>query len=175
MSLISPFGLLQLGIEADEMQPVIDKLNSIKASLDSMGSAYNPDSPLRKIGLLYVENTLLRFKTHTSPDGRAWKRLQPATVKLKKKGSGKRGPSIESPYNQLIWTGALRKSIKVRFSGKNGIQVGVFDKLAYAAAQQFGSIKKNIPARKFLGSNKKTNAVALKIIADYIQRAAGTP
>lgn len=136
---------------------------------------------LKTVGAIYYESTMERFRSHTDPQGRSWKHLKPDTIRKKTTGLGglrggrqRRPPSIESPYNQLIWTGKMRSAIKVRFIDQNSIHVGLrTDQVPYAAVHQFGAPSDNIPQRKFLGATKRANDQVRAAMIEFVRKQVG--
>lgn len=132
----------------------------------------------RKIGLLYVDNAKMRFKSHTDPKGRNWKHNTTATRFLKKVGLKKRKPAIRGEYAIGTWTGNLAESIWFNIRG-NEISVGVMSNepsSRYASTFQFGAKRgefsetapwNTIPPRQFLGFNKVTNNKAIDLIKNH--------
>ena len=85
-----------------------------------------------------------RFDKEQTPDGTKWQPLSPARVKqrLKKHKKGN--------FKILSDEGYLRR---IHYeAGKNYVQIGT--NVKYAKVHQYGSKKRNIPARPFLGVNE---------------------
>jgi phage gpG-like protein len=141
---------------------------------------------LEDIGQLHVDQARYRIHTQTDPRGRMWKHNTILTQRYKRNGmkigDEYRGPAVEGPNKRLVWQSFLRSSLKYRVSGN--VVIVVAD-VPYARVQQegaakgkFGSFKMkgvdrptpwgDIPARPFLGVNKKTNEKVLKILGDYL-------
>lgn len=147
---------------------------------------------LEDIGQVYTDSTKLRISSQTTPQGRTWKHNSFRTQQLKEKGMKGRGKAIEGKNKRLVWTGKLRSSIKYRVSGNTVI---VAADVPYAPLMQFGapagmyglgrvnlgsvsparapsklvgSPWGDVPARPFLGSNKKTNEQVMTILGNYL-------
>lgn len=147
---------------------------------------------LEEIGKIYVESTKLRFESQTDPKGRVWKHNTKQTQDKKRKGFWARGSSIEGANKRLVWTGKLRKSIHYRVGGNT---VYVMSDMPYAPLQQFGATAgmyggfwnamymesgwnergafqpipwAEVPPRRFLGPNLKTNEKVLGVLGDYL-------
>ena len=99
------------------------------------------------IGLMGYKNVIKHFDDEKSPKGR-WRELK----KARKRGGSK----------ILQDTGTLRAS--VRSKSKRG-QCKIFTNLSYAGVHQFGSRKKNIPARSYLWIDKKSRKMMAKRLA----------
>lgn len=161
-----------------------------KALGELKGKITHLNPVLIKIGNAYWENTQQRFKFKQDPNGKQWKRSTETTRRIKKEGSIKgRGVGIEGPYSMGVWSGYLKGSIGFNVKGNN-ILIGVLTNSkasVYAGIFQGGAKKGSfggyrqgagkkfrptpwgdIPARPFLGFNKKTNDVVLKILHDYL-------
>lgn len=103
-----------------------------------------------------------RFDTETDPDGNKWK------------------PSVRAQNDRgktLTLTGTLRNSIHTKAT-EEGFAVGTND--IRAATHQFGdkrtikaengrSIKRNIPARPFLGFNEEDREELMEMLRDYFE------
>lgn len=107
-------------------------------------------------------STTDRFDTETDPDGNKWK----ASVRAQEDGG-----------KTLTLTGTLRNSIRYRTTPE-GFAVGTND--IRAATHQFGdkrtikaengrSIKRNIPARPFLGFNEEDREELVEMLRDYFE------
>ena len=160
-------GWLTFSVERDaDFRKVEERLVELRGKMSDVSE------PLKEIATIYRDGTLKRFKTKTTPEGRPWKKLKPRTVLAKTYGKGSRGPSIESPSSQLVWTGKLRGAIKVLFQKREKrIQIGVsLSDVPYARLHQFGSgqtATNNVPARKWLGTTKGDNKKALAVMTRF--------
>lgn len=155
---------------------IIKKLNEIRNRISYPLPLY------REIGLIYFENTKLRFSSHTDPQGRIWKHNTNVTKALKRLGFKGRSAAIQGEYSTGVWTGALSNAIWIDVRG-NSISVGVLKNSPaslYAQVFQQGAKKhslggkepwNDIPPRPFLGFNKKTNDKAMQAIKKYFQDA----
>lgn len=178
----------QQGGPSSSMQEVNDYLKSLRDKL----SREQMKGLLDEVADLYYQNTIERFRSHTNPKGQSWKWLKPQTVDYKTNGmydrSGRtlRPPAIKSvslrrappslsvtPNTQLIWTGKLIKAIRTVVDPRRGtIRIGLDSReVPYAWVHQMGYSTKNIPMRKFLGYNKKTNDAAMRAISNYLLNA----
>lgn len=164
-------GWLTFSVERDaDFRKVEERLAELR------GKMADVSEPLKEIATIYKDGTLKRFKTKTTPEGRPWKKLKPRTVLAKTYGKGTRGPSIESPSSQLVWTGKLRGAIKVLFQKREKrIQIGVsLSEVPYARLHQSGSNSQygdtnthDVPARKWLGTTKGDNKKALAVMTRF--------
>ena len=143
---------------------------------------------LGEVGEIYRLSILDRFRTSTDPAGRPWKKLSQATINLKQRGivgkGGKlhRPPAVASvtpkgfssipagPNKQLIWTGRMINAIRiVKDTRRSNVNIGLSSKqIPYALIQHVGDATRNIPSRRFLGYNNRTNAEALRAIRAYM-------
>jgi phage gpG-like protein len=158
---------------------------------------------LQQIGLIHLLNTRRRFESQTDPKGRVWKWNTPTTVGYKSRGlpagrnkegqpgSKGRPPSVMGPNHRGVWTGRLMESLDTRMSGNTFI-VYVKKNIPYARVFQegagtgeFGYTGKGgesvphpwgkIPARPFLGTNKKTDEEVLKLLRSYLDITKDQP
>lgn len=146
---------------------------------------------LEDIGKIYVKEAKYRINNQTDPKGRTFPWNTETTRRYKRKGMSRgylrytRGPAIEGPNKRLIWTGKLRKSLQYFVSGNTVI---VFSNVPYAKTQQFGADAGDfadytnlmsgrelgpipwgpIPARPFLGTNKKTNEAVIAKLGEHL-------
>jgi phage virion morphogenesis protein len=111
-----------------------------KASLDNTDRS----RLLQSIGVEMEAQTQERFDTKKSPDGDSWKSIAEKTRQYYK-----RSPFL-APKPPLVLEGMLRGSLtsEVR-DGAWSVLTGAT--MEYAAVHQFGWLKKNIPARPYLG------------------------
>lgn len=105
---------------------------------------------LQAASQVYYESTMQRFRSHTSPQGQAWKWLKPRTIADKKR------MGATEPYHQLIRTRQLMNSIRVRWDGSQSVKVSTH--VPYAKAHQFGAPTRGIPQRQFLGRTAAADA-----------------
>jgi len=158
---------------------------------------------LQQIGLIHLLNTRRRFESQTDPKGRVWKYNTKTTQKYK--ASGLRGgdnpglfgdkgrtPAVMGPNHRGVWTGRLMESLDTRMSG-NTVIVYVKKDIPYARVFQEGAYKGEfhidssskgapihypwgpIPARPFLGTNKKTDEEVLKLLRSYLDITKDQP
>ena len=168
-------GWLTFSVDRDaDFRKVEERLAELR------GKMVDVSEPLKEIATIYKDGTLKRFKTKTTPEGRPWKKIKPRTVIAKTHGKGTRGPSIESPSSQLVWTGKLRGAIKVLFQKREKrILIGVsLNEVPYARLHQSGSNSKfgvtnthDVPARKWLGTTKGDNRAALAVMTKFFRQA----
>jgi phage virion morphogenesis protein len=120
------------------------------AALEKLSSRASDMTPVMKdIGEELVSRILDSFEREASPYGEKWAPLKPATIlgrarrfKTKKaKRAALANPRI------LQDTGYLRSSIEIQSVSND--HVTVWSRAPYAAVHQFGSTRKNIPARPF--------------------------
>ena len=110
----------------------------------------------------YMEKKTIqeRFEKEQAPDGTKWKPLSPARIKQRLKRHKRGNMKILSD------TGELRR---IHYeAGKNYVQIGT--NVKYAKVHQFGSKKKNIPARPFLGVNEYELRHIKGMLTSYIKR-----
>ena len=110
----------------------------------------------------YMEKKTIqeRFEKEQAPDGTKWQPLSPARVKqrLKKHKKG--------DFKILSDTGELRR---IHYeAGKDYMQIGT--NVKYAKVHQYGSKKKNIPARPFLGVNEYELRHIKGMLTSYVKR-----
>ncbi|MDR0233707.1 MAG: phage virion morphogenesis protein [Zoogloeaceae bacterium] len=138
-------------------------------------------APMWKIGDALAESTKKRFDTSTDPDGNPWKPLKedkkgkPVTVLARLRKILNAGDNPARAGNKpLLETGRLKDSITVEVTdGGAGVEVGTNrfqdDWEGGAAVHQFGSEKRNIPARPFLGISKTDETMVLDILNRFIE------
>jgi phage gpG-like protein len=98
----------------------------------------------------------------------------------------------KGPNFRGVWTEKLYDSLNYRMAG-NTVVIGVNgSKIPYATTFHFGAKKGSlgiktignwtiespwgdIPARPFIGTNKKTNEAVLKILRNYLDVTSNTP
>lgn len=118
---------------------------------------------LQAIGEALAQTTKVRFDKGIAPDGRAWRKNTPATLRAKlRAGRGER---------PLVATGQLAHTIRYQLV-RGGVAVGTdrFGALfrAGAAVHQMGDRRGRIPARPFLGLSNADRPVILAIIARHL-------
>jgi phage gpG-like protein len=114
-----------------------------------------------------------RFRSETTPDGRAWQPLAPSTIRAKQarrrggrgKGKGKgRGGNLAPATAILRDTNEMRDTIKM-YSGPTSMTIGT--ELERGVFHQFGL---GPPTREWLGVTEADRGVILGIFADWVGR-----
>jgi len=123
---------------------------AVRAALDRLRSRVADMRPaMTAIGEELVARILDGFKRETDPWGQAWAPLKASTVEGRarrfKTAKAKRAASANPRILQD--TGTLRSSIEIQSVDADGVTVG--SRVPYAAAHQFGSARKGLPARAF--------------------------
>lgn len=158
------------------------KVEEYLRGLDEALGATAQREVLRKIGNLYLADTIKRFENQHNPDRKPWAALKPSTVKLKTYGYKGRDSSIDAPTRRGVWTGKLLNSLAFRIEGNSVIigtnvdyapyfhyRVNRFKKLGGNRSAPWGQI----PARRFLGRNTRIDGQVLKLYSDEIQKRIG--
>ena len=126
---------MQVQVKLQGLDEIVSKLENLRVKTDEIEGAL-----LEAVGRPLYNATSKAFQTQTSPFGQKWKALNAATLKAKK-GRGK----------ILLDRGKLSDSLAIQVSNKKlfvGVNAG--EKFQYGLSHQFGSKKRNIPARPFL-------------------------
>jgi phage gpG-like protein len=131
-----------LTFTVDDSQ-VIAALERLRARAADMTPA------MTDIGEELVSRILDSFEREASPYGEKWAPLKAATIfgRARRFKTKKAKAAAVAGHRILQDTGALRSSIEIQSVG-NG-HVSVWSRVPYAAVHQFGSARKNIPARRF--------------------------
>ncbi len=124
--------------------------------LERAGGQMEP--AFRDIGEALLNSTRERFATQQAPDGSPWAPLSPKTRRRKRRNKNK----------ILTLEGDLKDLLRYQASDD---QVELGSDRIYAAPQQLGDIKRNIPARPFLGLSNDDQTEVLEIIQDHLNRA----
>ena len=140
--------------------------------LDALGKKLsNPETLLKSIGEDVMQSTRERFKTATTPDGRAWAPNSPVTLaRFAARWGGKKGAQRAGQKTPLIGESRqLSRTINWQLLRPGAVAVG--SPMVYSGVQQFGADKASrgrgpwgaIPARPFLGLSEadKTHILAL--------------
>lgn len=145
---------------------------------------------LSEIGATIVNNSKLRFRSATGPDGQPWPELSETTLIQRakrrtrgsirtKKGNTKVGAiRIMLSAKPLLDTGVLRNSIHAKVENDR-VLIGSGE--IYAATMQFGATKGQfkasppipwgtVPPRPYLGVSDSDGAEILSILADHLSR-----
>lgn len=158
------------------------KVEEALRGLDEALGAASQREILRKVGNLYLADTIKRFENQHDPDRKPWAALRPVTIKLKTTGYKGRGASIDAPDRRGVWTGDLINSLTFRVEG-NSVLIGT--DIGYAPYFHYGvkSVKKlggnrsapwgPIKARRFLGRNTRIDAQVLKMFGEEIMKKTG--
>lgn len=111
---------------------------------------------LEGIAAEIASQTKRRISTEkTSPEGVAWKKLDPESRYAKTRHSG---------HSLLMNEGNLVDDIQYQVSGNEGV---VGSSLIYAATHQMGDDSRNIKARPFLGVSSSNETALLRILDDW--------
>ncbi len=158
------------------------KVEEYLRGLDEALGATAQREVLRKIGNLYLADTLKRFESQHDPDRKPWAQLKPVTIKHKTYGTKRRGASIDAPERRGVWTGELINSLTYRMEG-NSVLIGT--DVDHAKPFHYGTKKKkqlggnatapwgNVPPRRFLGRNTRIDNKVLKVVNDEITKIVG--
>jgi phage gpG-like protein len=174
--------IAQLRRRLDTIQPILKDIGEIYTE----NTKYRIETQTAPNGRVWPHNSKVtqRLKTNGIKKSRGYKTF------MKQGGGGTfrrsigydvvRPPAIEGPNKRLVWTGKLRESIKYRIGGNT---VYVISDVPYATTQQFGASKGefhtsfaetsfipwgDIPARPFLGSNKRANEKVSSRLGEYL-------
>ena len=157
----------------------------VQKAFDGLFSAFSRDTQrgiLARIGHEYIADTEKRFEKQHDVDRKPWANLSKTTVRLKKKGDGRRGPGIMGASHRGVWTGDLATSLKMRFDG-NSVVIGT--DIEYAKPFHYGVKKLNkigakattpwgpIPPRRFLGRNNRIDKKVIGIVRDELAKKIG--
>lgn len=158
-----------------------DKVERALRGLNEALNGATQKAILRKVGNLYLSDTLKRFENQHNPDRKPWKPLSPTTIKLKKNGI-LRGRSVDRPERIGVWTGELINSLSFRIDG-NSVIIGSDAEHApwfHYGVNQRKKLSGNltapwgkIPARRLLGRNTRIDAKVLNLINTEITKAIG--
>lgn len=144
-----------INVQIEGLKELQKKLNNSANNLKQMQKFWH------SVGEYMKKRTIKEcFDKEQSPDGQKWKPLSKARHKQRiKKGAN---------YKILTDTGELRRSVQYKASD-NDVVIG--SNLKYAPIHQFGSSKKNIPARPFLGVTQNDKNFILNMMKTYVQRS----
>ena len=148
---------LEIAIDSREIDAALQKLIA-------KGSDLSP--AMLNIGEYMRGETDANFVNQRSPDGSAFKFLNPKYAKQKEKRKGIR--SI------LQFTGDLRSSIAYQLvDNGTGVAIGTNIKtpggaLSLGAIHQFGAPRRNIPARPFFVIIEENTVELVAIVEDYL-------
>lgn len=163
------------------------KIEEALRGLDEAFEIKTQRAILRRVGRIYLSDTLKRFENQHNPDRKPWATLKPVTIKHKTHGSGRRGPSVRSPSRRGIWTEDLYNSIDYRVEG-NSVIIGTdveYAKYFHYGAKRLKRIDSAlgvsnrfapwgpIPARRFLGRNNRIDDKVLKVVNEEITKVIG--
>lgn len=116
---------------------------------------------LQDLGSEVEDQTIERFDTKISPQGRAWDAISARhQAYLSRKFPG------ATPA--LVMTGGLRDSIETRPSDEH---VWVGSTKVYSAAHQWGWPARNVPDRPFLGINRDNTDELARIANAFLERS----
>ena len=147
------------------------ELKTSKLVYELKKRAQNLTIPMRYISADMIKKVNLRFRRTQDQDGKEWARLSPATIARRRKASDK-------PLND---TGRLKSSFRRKYT-RNSAIVGT--NTIYAPTHQFGARKGQygktrygvaipwgkIPARPFLGINRKERMKYRSIVLRYLKK-----
>lgn len=139
------FAFSPLGIDITRTNITLEMLGieSVQKDIKSLKEKPEAVKVWSTVSMILKAETLRSFQNECGPDGRAWKPLSARTILARRKGKRKSlGTKI------LQDTGRLRASISVNH-GAGWAEIGTTIK--YAPVHQYGSKKRNIPARPFIG------------------------
>ena len=127
-------------------------------------SQFDTDKLLDNIGNVVANQTRRRIlHDKKAPDGSAWEPLSDDYAKAK---ASKKGSAV----GMLEYDGALRDSITHLVRGD---ETEVGSNMAYAAAQQLGFSKNNLPARPYLGLSADDGTEVEEVVEDWIAATLG--
>jgi phage virion morphogenesis protein len=109
----------------------------------------NTEPAMRDIGEELVSRILDSFEREASPYGDKWAPLKPQTIRGRaRRFKTKKAKAAALSIPRILQdTGTLRSSIEIQSVSRD--HVTVWSRVEYAAVHQFGSGRKNIPARPF--------------------------
>jgi phage virion morphogenesis protein len=122
----------------------------VMAALDKLRSRASDMTPaMQDIGEELVTRILDSFEREATPYGAQWAPLKPETIlgRARRFKTKKAKQAAVANPRILQDTGYLRSSIEIQSVGND--HVTVWSRAEYAAVHQFGSARKNIPARPF--------------------------
>lgn len=149
------FAFSPLGVDISRSYITLEMLGieSVKKDIKALKERPEAIEVWSTVAMILKAETLRLFQNECGPDGRAWKPLSAKTILARRKGKRKNlGTKI------LQDSGRLRGSISERY-GAGWAEIGTTVK--YAPVHQYGSKKRNIPARPFIGLSQ--------VMADRIQ------
>ena len=142
---------------------VVKKLKNIEKRVNALKNMYDTSFLTGKISKDMKKEVDLRFRNEVDTDGNPWVGLKPRTIVsrynsgLKKRikqnkqraKKGKEQLSLNLGRAKILQnTGRLKRSIRSRNTKTEAI---IGTNVKYAAVHNFGSRKKNIPQRRFMG------------------------
>jgi phage virion morphogenesis protein len=122
----------------------------VMAALEKLRARATDMTPvMTDIGEELVSRILDSFEREASPYGEKWAPLKPETIlgRARRFKTAKAKQAAVANPRILQDTGTLRTSIEIQSVGND--HVTVWSREDYAATHQFGSARKNIPARPF--------------------------
>lgn len=147
---------MDINIQAEGLKILQNKLLAQARKLEDLTDYW------KRIGEYVVKRTINeRFSKEQAPDGTKWQSLSPARIKQRMKRHKRGNMKI------LADTGELRRSVKYE-AYKNYVRIG--SNLKYAPVHQFGSEKRNIPARPYLGLIEYERQYIISFLGMYIKR-----
>lgn len=130
--------------------------------------------PMKQSGIYMIGQNTRNFINESTPDGKKWKPLSKATIARRKKGKKKkRSDKILQDTGILKRSVTAGKNIEVT---KNSMVIEAHRKsgnVDIARVHQLGSRKRKIPARPFLGFNRKNIDMINRIFARWVERTLG--
>lgn len=133
---------VKIQIIKNEVKPAIEKL---------VRKLRDPSAALRKLGILEVSQTKLRFRREQNPAGEQWQPLDSNTIRQKNSAV------------ILRKSGILRSSINYAVQGTSRLFIGT--NVKYGKFHQEG---KGVPERQFLGVNQQTRRNAETVMRQFL-------
>ncbi len=164
---------MRVTIEAEGFDAVSRHLRAIQKTPQSRRTWGTIAQVLRR-------ESMMCFKNQRGPDGKAWAPLAPSTIegrayratkgyrsRLKKKRRGRHSKVFKRHLvgaKALEDSGTLRGSVVTEYDDRSA---AVGTTLSYARVHQFGSSRKKIPSRPFIGMS----ATGLLLVRKILERA----
>jgi phage virion morphogenesis protein len=136
----------------------LDGADAVARGLTAVAMSVHDATPLMKmIGAGLKQSIKLRFAGEVDPDGNPWAPLDP-DYELTKHG------------NQILTDYRTLRQSNTSLASPTRVEVG--NNLRYGPVHQFGSKKKNITARPYLGISREDEEMILDAIEHFLERAA---
>lgn len=147
---------IRVEFDDSDIQKALQKLHKIGGDMSAA---------MLEISEYLHERTRDHFDNEQAPDGTPWQTLSPETLARKEQQG--------LPINKILHgeTLNLRDTIfPFHSADEAGVSTGPGTE-AYAATQQFGDEKRNIPAREYFGLSSDDDDAIIDIIHSHIESA----